>query len=223
MLMYKLIILSIVFIVGITGYMNPLYAGQFDFSYRALSSENSSDYMSSVDFKEIIAEKVELSGRYRYAETNNIVGTDEAEFRIGWDPVINDRWSLWMDESFGYNKGLGIDFQNKLGFGVKYYIYKGESVGFSLSAGILYELVFMDDKKEGFGRYSIRPVAHVGPVKMIYFYQPAMGDMDDYISKFYGEIVLATKGLFSVVSYYEFEERGLIRVAYHGVKGRFEW
>jgi len=221
--MYKSIVLSVFFIVGITGCMDPLYAGQLDVSYRALSSENSSGYMSSIDFKEIIAEKVELSGRYRYAKTNNIVGTDEAEFRAGWDPTINDRWSLWIDESFGYNKGLGIDFQNKLGFGLKYYIYKGESAGFSLSAGILYDLVFMDDKEDGLGRYSIRPKAYVGPISMVYFYQPAMGNMDDYISKFYGEIVLTQVGLFSVVSYYEFEERGLSRVENSGVKGRFEW
>ncbi len=221
--MYKSIILLVFVIIGIAGCMDPAYAGQFDVSYRASSSENSSGYTSSVDFKEIIAKRVELSGRYRYGKTNSIVTMDEAEFRAGWDPEINDRWSWWMDESFGYKKGLGIDFQNKLGFGLKYYIYKKKSAVFSVSGGVLYDLVFMNDKKDGFGRYSIRPKANMGTVSIVYFYQPAMGDMDDYISRFHGEVVLGALNLLSVISYYEFEERDLGRVDHGGLKGRFEW
>jgi len=156
----------------------------------------------------------EIRGSYRYGKTDGIVTQDEGELGIDYNPPINEKWSIWLDESVGYDKVIGIDFENNLGFGLKYYVYKekdeaDEDIKFSLSAGILYQFISWncDDpaycEQEGTGRYSYRAKFSKFKLLLAYSYQPNIKDASDYISKFSSEIKLVevSKGVALVWRY----------------------
>ena len=142
---------------------------------------------------------IDFNAFYKYGETEGIVSRDEGGFSFGYDPQVAHRWYLWFDEIVGYNKVLGIRFENFAGGGVK---YKPLDV-ISFSGGVLY--YYKDSDKQGHGLYSFRVKFENYIAKAIYFYQPYMDDAGEKITKGRVEI----KPFESMMLYYEFENRSV--------------
>ena len=164
--------------------------------------EQSNDYgirssTKGVDFADESG-VTEIRGSYRYGKTDGIVTQDEGELGIDYNPPLNDRWSICLDERVSYDKVLGIYFENNLGFGVKYYAYKKEEIKFSLSAGVLYQFASWNCGEDatceqvGTGRYSYRAKFINEKIYMAYYYEPNVSDGSDYISTFISEVEVAT-------------------------------
>ena len=119
-----------------------------------------------------------------YGKTGDLTTKDNGGAGFGYDPVINERWSLWLDGSGSFDKALAIDSEIFLGAGPKYYIYKEGARKLSFSAGILHQ------SREPGGyidqRWSLRLKGSTENWKAAAFYQPNIDDSADYISK--GEI-----------------------------------
>lgn len=191
-------------------------AGTIDLMWKQSNDYGVKSYAKGID----VSEKsgvTEIKGSYRYGKTDGIVSQDEGELGIDYNPPINDRWSIWLDESVSYDKVLGIDFENNLGFGLKYYVYKGkdeadEDIKLSLSAGILYQFTSWGCEdpetcyQEGTGRYSYRAKFSKYKLSFVYYYQPNINDPSDYIAKFKSEIKIVdvSKGV-AIIWRYESE------------------
>jgi hypothetical protein len=119
-----------------------------------------------------------------YGKTGDLTTRDNGGIGIGYDPIINERWSLWFDGSWSFDKALGIDSEVFLGAGPKYYIYKKEPRKLSISAGILHQSREPGDYIEQ--RWSFRLKGSIKNWKAVAFYQPNIDDSSDYIGK--GEI-----------------------------------
>jgi hypothetical protein len=124
---------------------------------------------------------------YSYGETDGEISTDKGSFNIGYDRDLADRWSLWLFNKAGFNRVRGIEVEDFLGFGPKYYIVKDSSMKLSLSAGYLLQYTEYDTGiNESTHRMSYRlkgsksygnSIASAG-----FFYQPGVGDPNDYIT-----------------------------------------
>ena len=143
------------------------------------------------------ADAIDFSAFYKYGETEGIVSRDEGSFSFGYDPQISDRWHLWFDEVVGYNKVLGIRFENFAGGGVKYQALDS----LSFSGGVLY--YYRGGDEQGEGLYSFRLKFENDIVNAVYFYQPYIADADETIKK--GRIEIKPFG--PVLLYHEFENR----------------
>ena len=188
-------------------------AGNIDLMWEQSNDYGVKSYVKGIDFTDKTGQAT-IDGYYRYGKTEGIVSQDEGELGINYDPPLNDRWSLWLDERVSYDKVLGIDFENNIGFGLKYYVYKGkdeadEDIKFSLSAGVLYQFTswncaeYETCYQEGTGRYSYRAKFSKLKLHLAYYYQPNINDASDYISTFESEIKLAdvSKGVAVIWSY----------------------
>lgn len=188
-------------------------AGTIDLMWKQSDDYGIKSYTKGIDFTDQSG-VTEIKGSYRYGKTDGIVSQDEGELGIDYNPPLNDKWSIWLDERVGYNKVIGIDFENNLGFGLKYYVYKakdeaGEDIKFSLSGGILYQFVSWNCEdpvlceQTGTGRYSYRAKFSKYKLLFVYSYQPNISDPSDYISKFSSEIKLVevSKGIALVWRY----------------------
>ena len=111
---------------------------------------------------------IDLSAYYGYGKTDKIITQDEGRLSIGYDPVINDNWSLWMDETVGYDKARDVRFENFFGAGPKYKFTDKTSLSF----GVLY--YFKDSMGEGEGLYSFRFKTEARGLLLTAFYQPYM-------------------------------------------------
>lgn len=120
-----------------------------------------------------------------YGKTGELTTKDNGGTGVGWDPVINEKWSAWVDWSGSFDKALGIDSEIFLGAGPKYYIYKKGSRKLSLSFGILHQSRKPGDYVDQ--RWSLRLKGSTEKWKAVAFYQPNIDDSSDYISK--GEVV----------------------------------
>lgn len=203
------------------------HAGNIDLLWNGSRSKDIKSYTIGIDFSDDIAGKVGVSGYYRKGKAEGIITKDEGEIDLNYNPPINDKWSLWLDERVGYNKILGIDFENNLGVGLKYYAYKKGETKFSLSSGILYQFTSLSDSatQESRGRYSHRVKLNHDILSLLYFYQPNMHDNSDYIVKFIGDIRLVEiKSHISILFHYKNEYRSLIgRSENSGIKLRVEY
>ena len=106
-------------------------------------------YATTIGFYDKL-DVMDFSAYYKYGETEGIVSRDEGSFSFGYDPQISDKWYLWFDEIIGYNKVLGIKFENFVGGGLKYQAFDS----LSLSGGVLY--YYKDSDESGEGLYSFR-------------------------------------------------------------------
>ena len=164
------------------------YAGNLDLLYSGSNIHGIKNHTVEVSFSDKISDKISISGYYRNGKTDSIVTQDEGEFDLHYNPQINEKWSLWLDERIGYNKMLGVDFENNLGVGLKYNLFQSSKTKLSLSSGILYQYT----SEEGHGRYSHRVKFSWGDaISAVYFYQPDIKDSSDYITKFNGDVRVA--------------------------------
>ena len=163
------------------------HAGNIDLLWNGSNVHGVKSYTLGIDFSDDITDILDISGSCRKGKAGGVVSKDEGEIGLNYNPQINARWSIWLNERAGYNKMLGIDYENDLGIGLKYYVYKQGETKFSLSSGILYKFT---SAQEDHGRYSHRAKFKSDIFSLIYFYQPNMGDSSDYITKFIGDIGL---------------------------------
>lgn len=140
---------------------------------------------------------IDFSAFYKYGKTEGIVSRDEGAFSFGYDPQIADNWFLWFDEVVGFNKVIGVKFENFAGGGLKYQVLDS----LSFSGGVLYH--YQEGDESGEGLYSFRVKFEDETAKIICFYQPYFNDTSQAITKGRVEI----KPVESVVFYYEFENR----------------
>ena len=179
-----------------------IHAGELDIYYSSKSTDIDS-YMMSAKISDRVG-PLSLHAEYNYGKSNDLVDTDDGEISIGYDLVLNDKWSLWFDELVGYNKVLDISFENFIGFGPKYYLVKKENMEASISTGVLYQ--YQGGAEKGSGRYSHRLKYDDGLISATYFYQPNMRDSSDYISS--GDVRIKLSDTLSV--FYEKEYRSKI-------------
>ena len=180
----------------------PVSAGKLDISHSLVKSTVDS-YVVSAGISDQ-AGPLDFNAEYHYGKIADLVSSDDGEVGVGYDPVINDKWSLWSDVRAGYNNVLGIDFENFIGFGPKYYILKGDKRKISLSTGVLYHYRSGDEK--GKGRYSHRLKYEDEWFSGVWFHQPNLKDSSDYITK--GEARIGFSKTLSI--FYKEEYRSLI-------------
>lgn len=170
-------------------------AGELYLNHSQIDGEVSG-HVTTIGIDEKI-DVIDFSAYYKYGETEGLVSRDEGSFSFGYDPQVSDKWFLWFDEVVGYNKVLGIRFENFAGGGIKYQPFDS----LSFSGGILY--YFKDSDESGEGLYSFRLKFDNDAAKIVYFYQPYMDDASEYIKKGRVEI----RPFEPIVFYYEFENR----------------
>lgn len=195
----------------------PGSAGELDISYASMESMVDS-YVVSAGISDQ-AGPLDFYAEYHYGKTDDIVSTDNGEVGVGYDPIINERLSLWFDERVGYNKMIGVRFENFVGFGPKYYLVKSEKRKLSLSTGILYH--YRADDDEGNGRYSHRFKYKDSWISGVYFYQPNMRDSADYITE--GEIRIKLSDMLSVFYREEYRSLGSNREIEKGIMFNFHF
>lgn len=202
-----------------------VYAGTVEVGYDETNNDTSNSYTTSLDFKDVIKDIVTINGHYEYGKTEDIVTKDVGSISIGYDPEINEKWGVWVDETIGYNKIIGIDYENRIGVGLRYYIIKKDGkypIKLSISGGILYH--YISEQEEG--RYSWRLKYGDSIYKAIYYYQPSIDDGGDYISLFDGSIKIAEiNDYLSMKIYYKSEYRSEIKSSYNnsGLKFSIEY
>lgn len=197
----KYILIIIIFLLSST----DVYGGALALGWSESNNQLSKSYLTTIDFSEE-DESLELMAHYEYGKINNEVNNDAGYINILYDrEILKNKWALWFNGYFGYDKSLCIDTENKIGAGIKYYFIKKKILledddfywrKFSLSGGGLYHFVSERDPitgeitNIGNGRYSIRLKYTDNIFKFIYFYQPSMDDNDDYITKYISSVVL---------------------------------
>ena len=126
-----------------------------------------------------------LKAEYDYTKTEDLISQDKGLLRAGYDPKINDHWSLWFYDQVGYNNIRQIKAENFVGGGPKYTIVDKEKFKTSISVGILHHHV-RREQIDNLGRFSLRVKARYkinGSLgfSMVIFYQPNIEEINDYI------------------------------------------
>ena len=124
---------------------------------------------------------------YRYGETDDVTTTDQGYLNVIYDHKFSDRWSVAGGNKTGFNSVRGIDVENFLGAGPKYYIVRNDTTKLSFSVWYLSQYTEYSDKdSEAVHRMSYRPKfsyrkgAH--EVKAVFYYQPSLDEPDDYFT-----------------------------------------
>lgn len=179
------ILSTIIVILCLSGYPLSVNAGSFDIGLSTTSgiTDSRSLYLG-LDTK---IKEISLISKLNYGERNNLEIENKAFLRLGYDPKLNDKWSLWFFNQAGYNKQRKIDFENFFGGGPKYTFYKDCSI----SAGLLQHYQKMENDTLDRNRLSFRLKGKIKSFKAVIFYQPNLDDFDDYI--FTGEASIRQK------------------------------
>jgi hypothetical protein len=119
--------------------------------------------------------------RKAYGRTDGVVTKDVEAAGIGYDPAINDLWSLWFDGELSRNILYGIKAEVSAGAGAKRYLYKKGEDKLSFSFGMLYNERRPGDHVDR--RWSARLKGSTEKVKAEAYYQPVIGNSEDYIVK----------------------------------------
>lgn len=160
-------------------------AGDLDIGLSAKSGiTDSQSFYLGLDTK---IKEISLVSKLNYGERNDLEIENKAFLRLGYDPKLNDKWSLWFFDQAGYNKLRKIDFENFFGGGPKYSFCKN----FSVSIGYLQHHQKIESDTLDINRLSLRLKGKVKSFKAVIFYQPNLEDLDDYI--FTGEASIKQK------------------------------
>lgn len=116
-----------------------------------------------------------------YGKTQGTISLDRGYIRLGYDPVLNEKWSLWFYGLSGYNHIRGINSESFVGLGPKYTFVDTDTLKTSLSVGLIAHV----QDGNGLARLSVRPKARYAKerlsVDLLAFYQPNISDAQDYI------------------------------------------
>ncbi|MCK5614374.1 DUF481 domain-containing protein [Candidatus Pacearchaeota archaeon] len=193
----------------------PAFAGSIGVSYtkKAKSDSTLNSYVKAIDFKNSVEDIVDLSGNYNYGKTGAVVTTDDGMFSIGYSPKITDSWYLWLREAAGYDNTIGIDFENTIGFGPKYVAYynKGINTKLSLSVGILYHSISVNNVHSSDDSYSYRLKFNSELLQFVYYKQLTTKDSSDYISTIDSSIKIASFDVLSVKYFYKEKYRAVYK------------
>ncbi len=222
--------INILILIALLALASTSHGGQLDLLYDSSVADEVNGYTVGLDLEDSIDDKIIISAYYRRSELEDIVSKDEGELSVEYDPAINDRWSLWFDETVGYDKVLGINRESSTGFGVKYYILKSESKKLSLSGGVLYDHIStdcseVDDCSEGGnGRYSFRIKFKNDTFKAVALYQPVMGDHSDYNGQVECDAEMGKVGRLSLLLYAKWKHKSDYGVSLNkGIKIRLNY
>lgn len=131
-----------------------------------------------------------VGARRNYGRIGEVININDARISLGYDPVLNDKCSLWFDATAGYDKPGGIEAENFLGAGPKYTAYRSDSVKASISFGYLHhwQSLFSSDgipEYKTVRRWSLRSKykrdGEHGKALIVASYQPAVDDNADYL------------------------------------------
>lgn len=179
------ILLIIILALCLSGSIDSALAGSFDIGLSTKSGITDSQSLYLGIDTEI--KKISIASKLDYGKQNGLKIENKAFLRLGYDPKINDKWSLWFFDQAGYNKIRKIDFENFFGGGPKYTFHKN----FSISAGLLQHHQKIGNHAFDINRLSFRLKSKINSFKGIVFYQPNLEDFDDYI--FIGEVSVGQK------------------------------
>lgn len=163
----------------LSGCSDIVFAGELSLNYTATGYETSG-YSTSGRVSDSRG-PIGFHAEAAYGEIDHVATIDRGEIGINYDPAITERWSLWLDETVGYNRIAGIRFENMMGCGPKIYLMKNEDRKLSFSTGVLYHL--KDTNAKGSGRYSHRIKYKDRRSSFVYFYQPNIDNSQDYLVK----------------------------------------
>lgn len=161
------------------------YAGELELGATATQGESrTASYLIGLEHK---LGPVGLDASYRYGTTDDETTTDQGYLGLAYDHDLSHRWSVWVFNRSGFNHVRGIDFENFLGAGPKYYLIKDSTTRLSMSVGYLNQYTdYADGVGETVHRMSYRPkLSHIKDgreFRAVFFYQPALSDPDDYIT-----------------------------------------
>lgn len=123
-----------------------------------------------------------LSSKLRYGSHDSEIVQNQGHLRLGYDPVLTEKWSLWFYEQVGYDKPKEIDFESFTGGGPKYTFYWTDTSKASASVGYLYHY----QEARSASRLSVRLKGRstLGLVDLMAtcFYQPNIENFEDYLA-----------------------------------------
>ena len=161
------------------------FAAEFDIG---LSYSEGVTNTRSINSAFVIEKKeLNIAGKIRYAKQNGDVSQSDGWLRLGYDPELTKRWSLWFYEQPGYDEKREIDLENFAGGGAKYILIGKENFKVSASAGILqHHTEYRNKKTTNLARLSFRPkmywlIKDGLSFSAVAFYQPTLETFKDYI------------------------------------------
>lgn len=126
------------------------------------------------------------SAKIRYKRREDRMSKNHGQLKLGYDPIINELWSLWFFERSGYDRKQDIDLENFAGGGLKCRLINREDLKFSISGGFLHHHLNYEEDIDNLMRFSLRfknakQFSKNISFNFMIFYQPAIGSFKDYI------------------------------------------
>lgn len=125
---------------------------------------------------------------FNYARQDEDTAQDNLGFGVGYDKELSKKWSYWIFNLSKYDRLQKINIENFFGGGPKYTFIKNENLTvLSLSGGILQHYIDYENiETKNLTRFSGRLTTGFQITKdirfgLIGFYQPDIGDFNDYI------------------------------------------
>lgn len=181
--------LALVFLI-LWSFLSVLHAGSIDITN---TLDIGTSFMNSINDSrslhlnyESTFGNCELNSKFQYGKVNDAETQNNFYLRFGYDPPINEKWSLWIFDKAGYNRIRKIEFENFAGAGPKYTFYKTEERLISVSFGYLPHFQQFKDYSKTTNRLSLRLkgkeyIEKNYEIKVTLFYQPNMENFDDYL------------------------------------------
>ena len=175
-------VLAIMILLVTLAYQPSASAGELEFGRTVQrGASHTVTYIAGLEHK---LGPVSLNASYIHGKTDDLTTTDQGYLNVIYDHKFSGRWSVAGGNKSGFNTVRGIDFENFLGAGPKYYIIKDV---LSMSVWYLHQYTeYADGPSENTRRMSFRPKLSVKDgdreVRAVFFYQPSLDDPDDYIT-----------------------------------------
>lgn len=128
-----------------------------------------------------------FEGGFKYFKDDNETTSDNGFISTGYDTAVSDKWHFWLFEKISYDRLREINYENHLGFGVKYVFVSTNTSKIDFSTGFLYDRTEYEDgnvknkiRMSNRFRYNLKPADKMG-IYFVAFYQPDIADFKDYI------------------------------------------
>ena len=187
----------------------PAYAGELEFGRTVTRA--ASHTVTYVAGLEHTLGPVSLDVSYLYGETDGLTTTDQGYLNLIYDHKFSARWSVAGGNKAGFNNVRGIDWENFLGAGPKYYIIDGV---LSFSVWYLHQYTdYADGASGSTRRMSYRPKLSIKDgdteARAVFYYQPSLGNPDDYITRTEASYRMALSDTLALKIAYEDEYRSV--------------
>jgi hypothetical protein len=123
----------------------------------------------------------------KYISNEKQMIENKGNIKLKYDPVISDKWSLWLFNQTGYNKKREVRLENFIGGGPKYNFSLSYPIIGSISIGLLqHHIKYTDDNIDNMARISLRikgdwQISKNFSFNTTIFYQPNIKTYQDYI------------------------------------------